>query len=186
MSQLQEKRDREIAMQLQQSYENELDLNNRQAIRRDVRPEPLQQEIQPFSLRGLSGMVSKPFASEPQPYRLTEEKYNATMSEYQYPQVTGTPERQSELHPPSKFGSFFGSDNAPPAKNGVTNDSALARALQAMEFEMANETLSAREGGFRTAEDRYKNTQLQCRVTAVFRNGMLHSIEHLYSDIRAG
>ena len=186
MSQLQEKRDREMAMQLQQSYENELELNNRQVMRRDVRPEPPQQEIQPFSLRGLSGMASKPFAPEPQPYRLTEEKYNATMSEYQYPQVTGTPERQSELHPPSRFDSFFGRDNAPPAKNGVTNDSALARALQAMEFEMANETLSAREGGFRTAEDRYKDTQLQCRIPAVCSNGILHFVQGLLSEIRVG
>ena len=151
MSQLQEKRDREMAMQLQQSYENELDLNDCQIMRRDVRPEsPHQQEIHPFTLKAFSGMISKPFSTESQQHRNSEEKYNSPMTEYQYPQVASTPEKPSQLR--------SGMDNVSQTKAGVTNDSALARALQAMEFEMANETLSAREGGYRNAaDDRYES-----------------------------
>ena len=160
MSQLQERKDRELAMQLQQSYENELDLNNCHIMRRDVRPEsPHQQEIQPFSLRAFTGMVSKPFTPEPPAYKGSEEKYNSTMNDYQYPQVGNTPDKASQLNrEQTRFDSVFGRENAPQAKAGVTNDSALARALQAMEFEMADETLQAREGGHRnTTDDRYKN-----------------------------
>ena len=156
-AQLQEKEDREMAMQLQHSYENELDLNNCRVIGRDVKPHSQhQQEILPFSLKAFSERVSKPFTSESQQYRGSEEKYNSTMTEYQYPQVANTPEKSSsQLHGER---SFFGRENASQAKTGVTNDSALARALQAMEFEMADETLAAREGGSRNAtDDRYKN-----------------------------
>lgn len=147
MSSLQEQKDHEIALQLQQSYENELDLNRPPAYYNGAPSSPPQPP--PSTLRVLSGMISKPFTNEP------EKHYgNEDISEmgYSYPQTVYRETNPSYVHrepSQSRFDSIFQRNRSEASKAPVMNDSALARALQAMEFEIADETLEAREGANR-------------------------------------
>lgn len=147
MSSLQEQKDHEIALQLQQSYENELDLNRPSTYYNGTSLSPPQPP--PSTLRVLSGMISKPFSNEP------EKHYgNEDLSEmgYSYPQTVHRETNPSYVHQEpsqSRFDSIFQRNRSEASKAPVTNDSALARALQAMEFEIADETLEAREGANR-------------------------------------
>jgi hypothetical protein len=146
MSSQQEQRDHEIAVQLQQSFENELDLNRPPAY---CNENSLSPPHPPSTLRVLSGMISKPFTNEP------EKHYdNQDLSEmgYSYPQTVHRETNPSYAHrepSQSRFDSIFQRNRSEASKSPVNNDSALARALQAMEFEIADETLEAREGANR-------------------------------------
>lgn len=93
-------------------------------------------------------MISRPFTNEPEKYR-----GNQDLSEmgYTYPQ---TVHRQTNPSHNNGEASQSRCDSSATAKAPITNDSALARALQAMEFEIADETLEHREAANRGGENR--------------------------------
>lgn len=150
MSSLQEQKDHEIALQLQESFQNELDLNRPPAYYNETSSSPPQPPVS--TLRVLSGMISKPFTNEPGKHH-----DNQDLSEmgYSYPQTVNRETNPSYVHrepSQSRFDSIFQRNRSEASKAPVSNDSALARALQAMEFEIADETLEAREGTNRAAD----------------------------------
>lgn len=146
MAQLQELRDREMAMQLHQSYNDELESSNRETLRNEqMERDTIHQ--QPYAMRLISGVISRPFATEPP--RKTES--------YTYPP---SPRKANPIYAQNDFSERKSDgqqqrDISYVEKVPIANDSALAKALQAMEFEIADETYDARNGTT-TGDERYQ------------------------------
>ena len=142
MAQLQELRDREMAIQLHQSYTDEVKSANREILlnERDTTPQ------QPYAMRLISGVISRPFSNEPPrkpetyTYPPSPRKINDTCTQNDLSERKSDSQQQRDISYVERI--------------PIANDSALAKALQAMEFEIANETYDARNGTT-TGDERY-------------------------------
>ena len=143
MAQLQELRDREMAIQLHQSYTDEVKSANREILRNNEERDTIHQ--QPYAMRLISGVISRPFTAEPRKsetytYPPSPRKVNDTCTRNDSSERKSDSQQQRDI-------SYV--ERVP-----IANDSALAKALQAMEFEIANETYDARNGTT-TGDERY-------------------------------
>ena len=159
-SSAQETRDREMALELQQRYQNEFNL--REATETMYRNDngTLSPDLRPKSLRSMvSSIISMPYSKTPAPSDdRSQTAYSGQSSPPTNPAYLYTAEghrqTQTQQETNRRLTNIFRRDR--PTGPGIesntntntnkaaTSDFTLARALQAMEFEMADETLSMR------------------------------------------
>ena len=189
MTDIQEQSDREMAFQLQQSYESEYNLADAtNALYLMEGAPPLPRTSQSVALEVMSSMISMPYSISPtssagiqfrgsdshRSSLAVDSRRSSMNNSRRSSGAPGMMERYSGSEPgplpptsPSqtqtqqetnrRTASIFRKDR-PEASQPPVNDFILARALQAMEFEIADETLLNRNTrDATTTDDRFEN-----------------------------